>query len=654
MEEIICTYDHIFNRLVTQDSGQACQRLDNFIQCWNNQTNRHRLLIDVKSDFNLRIVYHNCKNLYDGNEYNFGQDYYVKEQPVLLPPTIHLTEFRIFENQFSKEESMDGNNMEYYMADCVRRYKKVIDSSIWNYYVPIITKESKFDFEHFNHALCKIVHNYNEERYNLNITFEYADLNARLFKQSYLKGNHNAVSAFVFHSENEMKDKLQKLGLNGEYTDQKKVINEVKRYKWRFLLIDDKSLDRMSGTKIQKVDKCKVQIIYDNLHCILGFDEDKIWFRTFNFKSVRESNDEYRIIDKESGKTVGSGKDNYKVDPLILYGRVINGQFGSKPNEKFYPSKLDSFSTSDDIQVIIDCVKHVDAAQYCLQKYKYDIILIDYLLDKDKIKGEHNQEYGYYLLKELYDWHKNQNTNLEGSRKNEADYKIGPNDSLSMMFISAFTTSVHERIIEMGIGRSEPDLWYIGDGACPTNTPYLFSYLLLQLMKHRIKDLARKTEGEQMTIIGLLEQIYVKTDDRVLERVRKEANSHFNHLLFMRDKYSRLENDLSIDDERYIEKNPNDAKYMMNMKSSLLVYSTFKVVHHFSNAFFDHLQHLVYLTAFGTIRQWQEMWEEYIFVYKGLYEYDNKVLVNGKKQDRGKKICNAIKEYIISLKENSN
>ena len=90
------------------------------------------------------------------------------------------------------------------------------------------------------------------------------------------------------------------------------------------------------------------------------------------------------------------------------------------------------------------------------------------------------------------------------------------------------------------------------------------------------------------------------------------------------------------------------------MKSSLLVYSAFKVVHHFSEAFFDHLQHLVYLTAFGTIRQWQDMWEEYVFVYKELYDYDNYAVDNeGKKQDRGKKICNAIKEYIINLKENS-
>ena len=30
--------------------------------------------------------------------------------------------------------------------------------------------------------------------------------------------------------------------------------------------------------------------------------------------------------------------------------------------------------------------------------------------------------------------------------------------------------------------------------------------------------------------------------------------------------------------------------------------------------FLEHLTQLVYLTAFGTVRQWPEMWEEYQFI----------------------------------------
>ena len=163
------------------------------------------------------------------------------------------------------------------------RYKKFIDSSIWNYYVPIMTKESEFDFKDFMNALCKIGHNYDEGRYNLNISLEYADLNARLLIQSRLKGNHKAVSPFLFHSENEMKEKLQNLVLYGKYSDQKKVINEIKKYKWRFLLVDDKCIKCMSKVSLNddnSKDVNKLQVISNNLSRILGFNEEQIWVRT--------------------------------------------------------------------------------------------------------------------------------------------------------------------------------------------------------------------------------------------------------------------------------------------------------------------------------------------------------------------------------------
>ena len=64
---------------------------------------------------------------------------------------------------------------------------------------------------------------------------------------------------------------------------------------------------------------------------------------------------------------------------------------------------------------------------------------------------------------------------------------------------------------------------------------------------------------------------------------------------------------------------------------------------------FEHLQHLVYLTAYGTIRQWTELWEEYVFIHKTLIQYDE--MTGG---TIGKKINKAIRDYIIDLKENSN
>ena len=623
MEEIICTYDHVFKNLTPHASEKAC-RLDNFIQCWNNQTNRYQLLIDVKSDFNLRIVYHSCKNLYDGNEYVFGQENYIKEKPSVFYPTIHLTIFRIFENQFSELESMDGNNMENKLTNSVRRYKKVLDSSIWNYYVPITTKDSEFDFEFFKHALCKVGHNNDEGRYGLNITFEYADLHARLLQQSYLKGNHKAVSPFLFHSENEMRDKLQEFGLNGEYDGQKKAIDEVKRYKWRFLLVDDKSIECMSKVKVngnKSNDVNKLQVIYHNLSRILDFKDDQIWFRTEFEESQGPQKKE--LIPLKYG--------------MVKDGIFINGEF-TTTNKK--PDK------DENIQIIIDCVENIKDAQKCLEYYEYEIILLDYLLDKNDV-----QEYGYQLLRDLYKEKKEQSVNSKIGH-----FKIGPNNRLSIMFISAFTTVVQERLLEQGFNKSELELWFIGDGACPTNTPFLFSYLLLQLMTHRINELSRGIEGGVISVIDLLEKIYLDSDDGKLHGIRNKAHRHFNHLLFMRAKYKRIKEDYDEKDEKYLKENPEDAVKIMNMNSSLLIYSSFKVVHHFSDAFFDHLQHLVYLTAFGTIRQWQDMWEEYVFIYNELFEYDKYVVEYDEDKNvrnRGKKICKAIKEYIINLKENS-
>ena len=60
---------------------------------------------------------------------------------------------------------------------------------------------------------------------------------------------------------------------------------------------------------------------------------------------------------------------------------------------------------------------------------------------------------------------------------------------------------------------------------------------------------------------------------------------------------------------------------------------------------------MIYLIAFGTIRQWTELWEEYIFVQKTLTKYDE---LTGDKKKPGHQLVNAMRKYIINLKENSN
>ncbi len=641
MTEIIYKYSEVgacpklTPQTINTNSDVYQTRIQSYIDKWNHFSHLKSLL--GINNFSVRIVYHKGRDLYSGNEYDFAQkDYDLEsERNKTIIPTIHLTLFDIF------TEKETGP-----LLQSVQRYKKIIDSSIWNFYVPIIITDddSTFVFTRFDRTLMDIGFHYAQGHYGLNIAREYTDLNARLCQQCHLNGDHNAISPFIFHSENEMKVNIDEYKKEGNHNISLKTIRDNC---WRFLLLDDKGVEKMSAPNGigQDVDVCKLNIIEYNLHHVLGFDVNKIWFRFIDFKCLREQSSGRRIVDEEQ-KIIDyfDAKNGKLVEPLIKYGKVMDGNFKflDETNKNiFEPSPiLPDKPNSGDIQIVIDCVKHVDEAQYCLQKYKYEIVLLDYLLDKDDKDG--NQEYGYQLLETLYDWHKGKK---DRESKKMPLYTPGPHNRFFFMFISAFTTAVQERMLEQGFNRAEPGLWFIGDGACPTNTPYLFSYQLLLRMEHRLNDLRREYQGGFTTVIDVLKHVYMDNN------VRQNAHEHFNHILYMRNKYFQLEKDLSFEDEKKLNsEKKNDGAYMMNMKSSLLVYSVFKVVHLFSGAFFEHLQHLVYLTAFGTIRQWEELWEEYVFVHNELERYDD---IIGNDCHDGYEISDAIRKYIINRKENA-
>lgn len=606
-----------------------------------------------RGSFSFRIVFHLAHDLYDG-DYGYGQDYYLYKN--IEVPTIHFSLYDVFNHELKGDVH-------------AKRFCKIIDSSIWNYYVPwdmpvidekgnIIDWKYNENYDLFVKALKNISQNTKNSLYNLDISHEYADLNARLMAQSHLKGTHDQISPFLFHSENEMRMKIRDFEDNHRVT-----LPTIRQYRWHFLLLDDKGIEPLSGTNKSEI--FKLQIITHNLYHILGFDENKIWFRFFDFSAVR--GDDKKIINEETQEIIKekevNGENKLVPQPKISYGRVKNGEYkvfvpeyvaedNGKCQKLFCPNSEEPH-TPDDVQIVIDCVKHVDAAQYCLQKYKYEIVLLDYLLDHDR---EHDwQEFGYNLLEQLRNWHKETYLkNKEGKeKKREKDLSIpiytpGPNGRWFFMFISAFTTAVHERMLEKGFERTERGFWFLGDGACPTNTPYLFSYQLMLLMRHRISDLRKESEGGCLTLVELLEKIFLisetsNSNDNLT--IRESAHNHFNHVLFMGEKYHRLENDLTKEEEGKI----STGRDIIEMRGSMLVQSAFQYVHLFSGAFFEHLQHLVYLIAFGTIRQWTELWEEYIFIRKTLTQYDE--LTNG---DIGTRINEAIRNYIIRLKDNSN
>jgi len=565
------------------------------VEAWNLQKYLYTNL--SKNNFDVWFILHDyadCDRTANYNNTFFKQQYYFAQEHLkyigrTLCPIVHFTESDLF------------------IEKDVYRYKKVLNSSIWNHYIVI---EKGKTLSRIKDVIKQIGSYSDEGRYSIGLAYEYCDLHARLVEQSHLydNGPHSHISPFLFHSEKEMGGKIR------EYKDEKKHENDnldiIQGYRWRFLLLDDKSVEQMSTPSKVPIDVNKLQIIAWNLQHVLGFGEDNIWFRT------------------------GLQNDNSFND----YGKVKDGQW---VNHKFtisntYPQK------PEEVQIVIDCVETIAEAKRCLQKYRYEVLLLDYLLDNA------NREYGYGLLDELQKWHKERKereTNNKQVSTSDTPYKAGPNKRFFIMFISAFTTAVHERMLEKGYGKTERGLWHLGDGACPTNTPYLFSYQLLLLMRHRITDLRKENEGGFLTIIELLNEIFVKKDKAGLVDIRQNANNHFNHVLFMRNKYLQLEEDLTKKEEN----SSDTGKDILNMESSLLIQSAFQYINLFSGSFFEHLQHLVYLIAFGTIRQWTELWEEYVFIHKTLTKYDELT-----HEDMGTKINEAIRNYIINLKENSN
>ena len=596
-----------------------------YLEQYNSRCDKDGLWVNHEekiSEFDFRLVFHDFKDLFGTIRYNFQQDYYKYDSKVKLP-TIHLTWFDVFKDIEDKKKGDDDScEKEMWLSSGIQRYHKIVDSGIWNYYVPVFcdlvndSDSPQIVIKRFHDSLVDICSNYSLNRYRLIVAKENVDLGFRMLEQSYLKGSHKAVSPFLFHSEYEMKRRIQESFLNSHDGEKVKVIDVVKRYKWRFLLIDDKSIKPMSVSQTAVGEKesgntnfvqtNKLQIIADNLHRIIGFDEDKIWYRC----CFEEKSDKSLLVAARCGRVIDLPSEE----------------------EKKTPGK------DQEMQIVIDCVETIEDAEKCLKYYNYEVILLDYLLKK---KNNHEQEYGYHLLKKILSWH-------EDSKKTDKDrYIIGPNNSLTIMFMSAYTTAVQERILEMGINRSEKGLWYIGNCACPTNTPYLFSHLLLQLMRHRIRDLSYETEDGVFSIVELLELIYSNPNKADIQVVRKCANKYFNSLLFMREKYKRIKKDLNLDDENDLKIEPRNEEKKMKMQSSLLVYSAFKVVHHFSNDFFDHLQHLVYLTAFGTVRQSVEMMREYSSINKTLCDYDR--IMDGGQSTKGRNVSEAIHEYIIQL-----
>ena len=486
-------------------------------------------------------------------------------------PTIHLTYGDILRD-----------NIEPY-----KRYARYMDSSIWNYYVPVLIADKtaiikgedgkmrplsgRYNFTPLMRVLGEILNNYLYNLYQLRVAREYAHLFGRIVNQSFLpdnSGHGKNVSPFLFHSERKSLEDLEEK----EHID---ILTTIKQFKWRFLLVDDHSKDKLAAEDGTKGTLMKLDIVKEEIK------------RLYETATKKDDKNENIIIATEND----------------------NKDIKKKAN------------------IYIECATSIDDAKNKLKEKKFEIILLDYLLgEKDG-----GREYGYELL----DWISKQEKEANGDDA-KFEYKKGPDNRFYFMFISAFTTAVSERLLTEGWLRSEK-YWYIGEGACPINTPYLFQYRLLHIMQKRMKDMGlakwnvKEQEKEVDSADNKTDQpsnakdIYNELINEIYtgEGVRKRANDKFQDILDLLYHYKNLLLDTDM---------PSDNVF----DSAESVLATNFVMNHMGyEGVLEHLTQLVYLTAFGTVRQWPEMWEEYQYIKSYL----------------GRIQC--VEDFIVNLKNNS-
>lgn len=445
------------------------------------------------------------------------------------------------------------------------RSRAIVDSSIWNYFV---CPQNDLDT-----IIDTIYQNYSSNYYSLLIAKEYADLNARIATMAYLyainqnTGHGKDVVPFLFHSEQDLASKRKE-----EYKKKlKDTVYDFTRYKWRVLLVDDK--------------------IGNN-------------YLTPSEKMVSKET----IIENRIGKILWEDCSCVCVDNLEEYkSKPILSKEGKEPD------------------MVILCVDSKEKAETALKNYKFDFILLDYLLEehtgRDGLKVE--KHYGYELLIDL-------NDDENGIDK---QYIVGPDRRYFFMFISAFTTAISERLRLLGYSRSE-ELWHIAEGACPTNTPELFCYNLQKMMVKRIKD-SGMDNLDPDEILKLTEKIFHKAE-KGESSVRKRANENYRAILSLLYHYNRLLEDVEF---------PKKEELIFSIRESVLMTSFMKDQVDRFGGVLEHLAHLVHLTAFGTARQWSEMWEEYLYFknqFSELFEDDETAL---------SELYSSIENHILELKK---
>lgn len=539
------------------------------------------------------LAYHELDDIINGLHYDFSQ-LAAFNNPKTDPkrPVIHLTSFDFMDRM---QETADAEEIQksFFFKSLVRRYRHIMESSIWNYYVPILFDQnrilSRLTIESLTYALKEISRNEEAKIYNLMTAVEYAELQGRLVEQSYLIGNHGeGVSPFVFHSEREDKELLEQ--------------EEIKRVgfnfgkNWNMLLLDDCTGDK----KMQDLNKnCsnidKEEIIRKDLERIDV--SGNITIESVNniknaFSKLYDEKNQYSII---------------LLDYLLDFNESKQREYGYHLLEiiDILSKLLEQLNTSEnsDHSPIIDKTLEEQEKMYPYIFNIYKYIAKDTDTDGNPLLIVCDERILYNDVK------KKLTNNL-----------FGPNDQLYFMFTSPYWAAIYERLHEEQISLNNK-YYQISIGACPTNTPYLFLYNLHDMMRMRYESLSITDEGEArpMCLVEFLEELFCNDSS-----IHTRCVNRFDDLLRLRTLYNKIKDD-------------NDV----------LIESLFPDRRYYRNHFWEHLQNLIYLIAFGDIRQVPEMREEYTFISDRLKKAEGKVYSDNPKGHKGPSVL--ISDYITTL-----
>ena len=517
----------------------------------------------------------------------------------------------------------------------VPRYVKYLDSSIWHYYYPFFSWGSEPDkisgktgdtwcptgLDRLLRIFDQMYRNACRGLYTLSNAQEFYELNKRLMREAYLAemAHGQAVSPFVFHSEYEARNLIEQ-GRSDFAVGREGRTDLFGGTKWRILLVDDHANMFLKDTG--RTQPLPLQPPYDaqNSH----WNEEIRRTRMCPMGKLQIVYDQLLTVKKDC-KIIWSSPG--KADLAEIERQMSVGVFSCPAMHWNEENGADC--SQGDFDLAIVCAHDVRSAMLLLKYERFDIVLLDYLLGS----GAQGREYSYNLLKDI----ESQKTNVPKSEEKSLFQRtlFGPNSRLFFLHISAFIPAISERLQEQMLSR-DTAYWHIARGACPINTPQQFLYYFFSLMNKRYTELI----GKDGTLVALLYGIFGASGDSGTGfiPVKNNAVNRFNDLLELRRKYDVL--------RRYDVEREDAGRSWQNRRGSLLVYSLLPDMEVYSNSFWEHIKHLVYLVAFGTVRQWPEMWEEYMFVRERLDRAEAAL----PRQNTGQSLTEMIENYIVGLK----